>query len=141
MTYEDIVKKAKQAVKTIDTAAIKEHAAIEVVIEGEGEGAFYVELDTGKAAVEPYEYYDNDCRIRTDADTLAELLSGKLDPVAAALDGKLAVEGDVEKLKTLAANLKAPAKKQPAAKKPAAKKPAAKKPAAKTTAKKTTAKK
>ncbi|MBQ9361485.1 MAG: SCP2 sterol-binding domain-containing protein [Lachnospiraceae bacterium] len=135
MTYEEVVGKAKQAVKKIDTTAIKEHSAIEIDIEGEGEGAFYVELDNGKAVVEPYEYYDNDCKIRTDAATLADLLAGKLDAVAALSEGKLVVEGDMEKAVSLAAALKsAPAKKSTApAKKPATKKPAstAKKPAAK----------
>ncbi|MBO4908042.1 MAG: SCP2 sterol-binding domain-containing protein [Lachnospiraceae bacterium] len=144
MTYEEVVGKAKQAVKKIDTTAIKEHSAIEIDIEGEGEGAFYVELDNGKAVVEPYEYYDNDCRIRTDAATLADLLAGKLDAVAALSDGKLVVEGDMEKAVALASALKsAPAKKAAApAKKPAAKKTTAKKPAEKkTTAKKNVTKK
>ena len=133
MTYEEVVKKAKQAVKKIDTAAIKEHSAIEIDIEGEGEGAFYVEFDNGKAVVEPYEYYDNDCRIRTDAATLADLLAGKLDAVAALSEGKLVVEGDMEKAVSLATALKTtPVKKSAApAKKPAAKKPATKKPATK----------
>ena len=71
----------------------------------------------------------------TDAATLADLLAGKLDAVAALSEGKLVVEGDMEKAVSLAAALKsAPAKKSTApAKKPATKKPAstAKKPAAK----------
>ena len=133
MTYEEVVGKAKQAVKKIDTTAIKEHSAIEIDIEGEGEGAFYVELDNGKAVVEPYEYYDNDCRIRTDAVILTDLLAGKLDAVAALSDGKLVVEGDMEKAVALAAVLKsAPAKKAVApSKNLAAKKNTAKKPASK----------
>ena len=134
MTYEEVIKKAKTAIKKVDTSAIKEHSAIEIDIEGEGEGAFYVELDNGKVAVEPYEYYDNDCRIRTSADTIVELLAGKLDAVAAFSEGKLVVEGDIEKAlalasllkKTLAKKTTAPAKK-PAAKKTTTKKPATKK--------------
>lgn len=53
MTYEELVKKVKKVVEKIDKGAIKEHAAIEIDIEGEGEGAFYVELDKDKVAVEP----------------------------------------------------------------------------------------
>ena len=45
MTYEEVVKKVKNAVEKIDKGAIKEHSTIEIDIEGEGEGAFYVELD------------------------------------------------------------------------------------------------
>lgn len=126
MTYEDVVKKAKQAVKKIDTSAIKEYAAIEIDIEGEGEGAFYIELDNGKAIVEPYEYYDYDCRIRTNADTFVKFLDGKFDVVAALSDGKLVAEGDKEKAASLAAALKSASVKKKAApaKKPAAKKKA-----------------
>ena len=67
MTYEEIVKKIKQVAGKIDKGAIKEHVAIEVDIEGEGEGAFYVELNKDKVTVEPYEYYDSDCKIRVEA--------------------------------------------------------------------------
>ena len=34
---------------------------MEFEIEGEAEGAFYVELLDGKVDVEPFEYYDRDC--------------------------------------------------------------------------------
>ena len=87
MTYEELVKKVKKVVEKIDKGAVKEHAAIEIDIEGEGEGAFYVELDKDKVAVEPYEYYDNDCRIRTGAETLIDLVTGKIDAVKALEDG------------------------------------------------------
>ena len=118
----------------MDSKTIKEHAALEIDIEGEGEGAFYIELDNGFAVVEPYEYYDNDCKIRANADTFSELLTGKLDAGAALADGRLAIEGNIEKAIILAEALKsAVAKKSTSAKKPAAKKTAssAKKPATK----------
>ncbi|MCR5093880.1 MAG: SCP2 sterol-binding domain-containing protein [Lachnospiraceae bacterium] len=97
MTYEDIVREAKQAAERIDTSVIDQHAAIEIDVEGEGEGAFYVELDNGWADVQPYEYYDYDCKIRTNADTLTVLLSGMLDAASALSDGKINVEGNIEK--------------------------------------------
>ena len=37
MAYEEKVKKAKQAAKNIDAKSIKEHIAIQINIEGEGE--------------------------------------------------------------------------------------------------------
>lgn len=104
----------------IDKGAVKEHAAIEIDIEGEGEGAFYVELDKDKVAVEPYEYYDNDCRIRTGAETLIDLVTGKIDAVKALEDGKISVDGDIEKALVLSDVLKATVnKKSSEAKKPA----------------------
>ena len=38
MTYEELVKKVKKVVEMIDKGAVKEHAAIEIDIEGEDEG-------------------------------------------------------------------------------------------------------
>ena len=129
MTYEEVVKKAKAAVKKIDTSTINEHFAIEIDVEGEGEGALYIELDNGKAVVEPYDYYDNDCRIRTSADTLIKLLSGKLDPATAMSEQSIFLTGNWEKAVALAKSLKpievkkpATAKKATAAKKAAPKK-------------------
>ena len=121
MTYEELVKKVKKVVEKIDKGAVKEHAAIEIDIEGEGEGAFYVELDKDKVAVEPYEYYDNDCRIRTGAETLIDLVTGKLDAVKALEDGKISVDGDIEKAQVLSNVLKtATNKKASEIKKPVA---------------------
>ena len=120
MTYEELVKKVKKVVEKIDKGAVKEHAAIEIDIEGEGEGAFYVELDKDKVAVEPYEYYDNDCRIHTGAETLIDLVTGKIDAVKALEDGKISVDGDIEKALVLSDVLKATVnKKSSEAKKPA----------------------
>ena len=125
MTYEELVKKVKKVVEKIDKGAVKEHAAIEIDIEGEGEGAFYVELDKDKVAVEPYEYYDNDCRIRTGAETLIDLVTGKLDAVKALEDGKISVDGDIEKALVLSNVLKtATNKKASEIKKPVADKKA-----------------
>lgn len=147
MTYEEVVKKAKTAVGKIDTSAISEHFAIEIDIEGEGEGALYIELDNGKAVAEPYDYHDNDCRIRTDAVTFIDLLKGKIDAATALSEGRIFFAGNWDKAVSLAHSLK-PAvkpKKETSAKKATTvkKTTAAKKPAAtKTvTAQKTTAKK
>ena len=112
MTYEELVKKVKKVVEKIDKGAVKEHAAIEIDIEGEGEGAFYVELDKDKVAVEPYEYYDNDCRIRTGAETLIDLVNGNIDAVKALEDGKISVDGDIEKALVLSGAFKAVADKK-----------------------------
>jgi len=140
MTYEELVKKVKKVVEKIDKGAVKEHAAIEIDIEGEGEGAFYVELDKDKVAVEPYEYYDNDCKIRTGAETLIDLVTGKIDAVKALEDGKISVDGDIEKALALSNVLKtATNKKASEIKKPVSDKKA--EVSKKTVTKKTTGKK
>ena len=136
MTYEEIVKKAKQEAKNIDAKAINEHIAIQIDIEGEGEGAFYVEASEGKIAVEPYEYYENDCKIKADAETVISLLSRKLKAEDALSYGKLQIEGDEGKALNLI-NARKTLEKKPAAKKA----PTKKAPAKKTSAKETTTKK
>jgi len=107
MTYENLVKEAKKAVKPVDVKVIKEHLAVEFDIEGAGEGAFYVEFTEKKVEVEPYEYYNHDFRVRTDADTAVKILSGEVSPVAASEEGKAIVEGDAGKLALLEKYLKA----------------------------------
>ena len=141
MTYEEVVAKVKDALKDTDVSGVKEHAAYQFNITGEGEGAFYVEIDNGKINVEPYEYFDRDILVYTSAADLIDILDGKTDFVNAHLSGKISAEGDLRKAELLKdvgkkTEEKAPAKKTPA-KKAAAKKPAAKK----TTAKKAPAKK
>ena len=142
MTYEEIVTKVKEALKDADVSSVKEHAAYQFNITGEGEGAFYVEIDNGKINVEPYEYFDRDILVYTSAADLIDIVDGKTDFVNAHLSGKISAEGDLRKAelikdfgkKTVAK--KAPAKKE-TAKKATVKKPVAKK----TTAKKAAAKK
>ena len=97
MNYESIVKKAAQAAKKVNKDAIEEHLAVEFDIEGEGEGAFYVELDKGMIDVQPYEYYDCDCHIRGGADVVMNLIEGKIDAMVAYLQGDFRIEGDFDK--------------------------------------------
>lgn len=158
MTYEELVKKAKDTYGKADASKITEHVAIQFNVTGEAEGAFYLEITEGKVNVEPYEYYDRDVIVTTDAETLIKMAEGKLGMEAAYLTGKIKAEGNLTKgllLKELTpkkATKKAAAKKaaEPAkkavAKKAAepAKKAVAKKtaePAKKTVAKKTATKK
>ena len=148
MTYEELVKAVKGAYGKADASKVSEHVAIQFDVKGEGEGAFYVEIADGKVNVEPFEYYDNDAKVVIASEDLVAMTEGKLDIEKAVSEGKVTVEGNVEKamaLKALAvkkAAAKKPAAKKTAAVKVAAEKPAAKKPATKTaTAKKPAAKK
>lgn len=151
MTYEELVKKAKETYGTADASKITEHVAIQFNVTGEAEGAFYLEIADGKVNVEPYEYYDRDVIVTTDAETLIKMAEGKLGMEAAYLTGKIKADGNLTKgllLKELVAKkpaakktVKKAATKDTAAKKPATKKTVAKeaekKPAVKKTTKKT----
>ena len=128
MSYEEVVKKAKQAAKKLDTKEIGEHIAVQFDIVGDGEGAFYVEINDGKVAVEPYEYYDNDGKVIAGADTILAFLSGELNAEDALAQGTVTVEGDGSKVMMLAGAAKTkPEKKAVTTKKSAPKKTTKKK--------------
>lgn len=97
MTYEEIFSKSKEIIMKSDVSKIDRNLAVQVDIVGEGEGAFYIELKDKKLSVEPYEYYDHDCKFIISADNFLKLADGSLDSVAAYMTGKLKVDGSVEK--------------------------------------------
>lgn len=97
MTFEEIFSESKKEIMKHDVSAIPGHLAVEIDIIGEGSGAFYIELLDGKLYVEPYEYYDRDCKFIVSAKNFLKLADGSLNPVAAFTLGKLKVEGSLEK--------------------------------------------
>lgn len=97
MTYEEIFNKSKEIIMKSDVSGIDTNLAVEIDIVGEGEGAFYIELKNGILSVEPYEYYDRDCKFIVSGKNFLKLAAGKLDPVFAFTTGKLRVEGSLEK--------------------------------------------
>ena len=109
MTYEELVAKAREVFGKADASGIQEHVAYQFNITGEGEGAFYLEIDHGTVKIEPYEYYDRDVLFTMTAKNLIKIGLGELDPVWAFTTGRLKLEGSIEKallLKDLAASVK-----------------------------------
>ena len=101
MMYEHIVARLRETYKDKDASFVGKHFAIQFNVWGEGHGALYMEIKDGHIYVEPYEYFDRDTLISTDADTLLGIASGKINPTTY---GDLYVEGDfyaLEILKTL----------------------------------------
>ena len=97
MTYEEIVKKAQELVAKADASGISDHLAVQYNVTGEGEGAFYMEVKDGKVEVQPYDYNDRDILVTADGQTILDMMSGKIDIVAAYLTHKIAAEGDLGK--------------------------------------------
>lgn len=111
MTYEEIVAYTKNKIADVDVSDYKGHLAAQVNITGEGEGAFYVEINDGAAAVEPYEYFDRDVVLIASADVFVAIVDGRKDAVAAYLTGELKVEGSLDKAKEFGELLKKSKKK------------------------------
>ena len=101
MNYEELVANVKKAVKKAKVSKTVGHVAFQFNVEGEAEGAFYLEIDDGKINVEPYEYYDRDAIIVTSADVIMQMIEGKLQPRVAYTKELLRVYGDVELLGVL----------------------------------------
>ena len=97
MTYEEIVKEAQKLVAKADASGISDHLAVQYNVTGEGEGAFYMEVKDGKVEVQPYDYKDRDILVTADGQTILDMMSGKLDVVAAYLTHKISAEGDFGK--------------------------------------------
>ncbi len=101
MKYEEIVLKVREGVEEADARDIFEHIAVQVDIEGEGSGAFYIEVADRKVVVEPYDYYDRDGRVFANAETLIAIAEGKMTIAEAIKNGVLRAEGNHDKLTLL----------------------------------------
>ena len=87
MTYQELVSKLKDTYQEKDASKISEHLAIQFNIQGEAEGALYLEIANGQLHVEPYEYYDRDILVTTSAADLLEAYQS----------GKISAEGNLAK--------------------------------------------
>jgi putative sterol carrier protein len=96
MKFEDVLKKSREIAAKSDISQI-DFLAVQINIEGEDPGVFYVEVKDGRISVEPYEYYDRQCMITITDDDFTKLLQGKLDPGKAYDEGRLKAEGDLGK--------------------------------------------
>ena len=97
MTYTEMFSKVKDMFAGVDVSRIKEHLAYQFNVTGEAAGIFYAEVKDGQLFVEPYEYHDRDAIFTCTAETLFKIASGKTDPVAAVMLGRLRVDGNIEK--------------------------------------------
>lgn len=101
MRYEEIVEKVRVATSKANVSRAVGHIAFQINVEGEGEGAFYVEIADGKVYVEPYEYYDRDLIIVTTADVIMQMIEGGLKPMVAYTNEQLKAYGNIDYLKVL----------------------------------------
>ena len=98
MTYEELVQNIRDIYTNADAANVKEHVAIQCNIEGEAEGALYIEFSEGNIDVQPYEYYDRDAILTLSAASLLEIAAGKKDLLEAYHANEVSVWGDLDKV-------------------------------------------
>ena len=97
MTFQEVFEEVKNTFMQADVSDYKDHLALQVNLTGEGEGAFYAELNNGVLHVEPYEYYDRDVIFNVNSKDFLKIVHGKMDPVLAFTVGKLKIDGDLGK--------------------------------------------
>ena len=98
MTYEELVQNIRDIYTNADAGNVKEHVAIQCNIEGEAEGALYIEFSEGNIDVQPYEYYDRDAILTLSAASLWEIAAGKKDLLEAYHANEVSVWGDLDKV-------------------------------------------
>ena len=96
MKFETVLSKARTMAAKADISGI-DFMAVQINIVGEEPGVFYVEVRNGRISVEPYEYYDRQCAITISDDDFNSLLQGGLDAGKAYDEGRLRVDGDLDK--------------------------------------------
>lgn len=101
MRYEELVANVKKAAERAKVGRPVGHIAFQFNIEGEAEGAFYLEIADGHVYVEPYEYYDRDVLIITTADVVMQMIEGRLQPMVAYTNEQLRAYGNVDQLRVL----------------------------------------
>ena len=95
MKFKTILNRARTMAAKADISGI-DFMAVQINIEGEEPGVFYVEVKDGRISVEPYEYYDRQCAITISDTDFNRLLKGSLDPGKAYDNGRLRVDGDLD---------------------------------------------
>ena len=97
MTYQELVEEIRKLYEEVDASEIEEHFAIQININGEAEGALYIEFVDGQIEVQPYEYFDRDLIINTDFETAIDLANGDIEISDAYAEEKITVWGNLDK--------------------------------------------
>ena len=75
MKFASILKRARTLAAEADISQV-DFLAVQINIEGEENGVFYVEVKDGRISVEPYEYYDRQCAVTiSDAEAITEAIN------------------------------------------------------------------
>lgn len=97
VTYEDVVKLTAKKVLASDLGRLAEFISCEIVIYGDCDGKFYIEIDGDKISVEPWDYKNSDVQIFADSATLVKIVTGKMSIYDAIVNEKVNVYGNTNK--------------------------------------------
>lgn len=106
MSKDQLIGKVYNKLSKADIAGTQGKVAIQFNLTGKVTGVFYVEILNGVLSVMPYEYIDHDAIVSGSITSMEKLLNGKLIPQVAVAEGKIQIEGNVDKVMMLAELLK-----------------------------------
>lgn len=114
MTYYESYELLKKALRTPKSKSVDGHVAWEIVVlDQDGGGVCYLEIDDHCVKFEPYDYHDCDARLLGTREALVAVFSGKQSLSDAVYNGNLRVEGDEEKALLLQQLIRKPAGRKP----------------------------
>ena len=102
MTVDQLIGKIYNKLSKADIAGTQGKVAVQFNLTGKVTGVFYIEI----LNVMPYEYIDRDALVSGTLTNMEKILSGKMVPQVAMAEGKIKVEGNVDKVMVLAELLK-----------------------------------
>ncbi len=102
MTVEQLIGKIYNKLSKADVAGTQGRVAVQFNLTGRVTGVFYVEILDGVLSVMPYEYIDRDASVSGTITNIDKLFSGNLVPQVALAEGKIQIEGNVDKVMMLA---------------------------------------
>ena len=106
MTVDQLIGKIYNKLSKADIAGTQGKVAVQFNLTGKVTGVFYIEILNGVLSVMPYEYIDRDALVSCTLTNMEKILNGKMVPQVAMAEGKIKVEGNVDKVMVLAELLK-----------------------------------
>lgn len=106
MTIDQLIGKIYNKLSKADISGTQGRVAVQFNLTGKVSGVFYVEILNGVLSVMPYEYLDRDASVSGTMTNIEKMFSGKLVPQVAVAEGKISIEGNVDKVMLLAELLK-----------------------------------
>lgn len=106
MTVDQLIGKIYNKLSKADISGAQGKVAVQFNLTGKVSGVFYVEILDGVISVMPYEYIGRDASVSGTITNIEKVVSGKLVPQVAVAEGKVKIEGNVDKAMLLASLLK-----------------------------------
>lgn len=99
MEFSEIVERVRSVYENADARSVFEHVALQINLEGDVKGIFYIEVADRRVCVEPYEYFDKDGIVFISEQTIYDIIDHKMNFQEALNRGLMKIEGNKNKFK------------------------------------------